>query len=115
MSPESQSQQLKLKGFLKIAVLFWHEHRRFFGFRLYKRFSIQQHLKSNRQWFAAVSTPLFLWPLFHIWLFVLGCFKVSLLVWFCRVFKLAVAAKLRTLVSAVSNNRIKTLAGSLGR
>jgi len=20
----------------------------------------------------------FLWPLFHIWLFVLGCFKVSL-------------------------------------
>ncbi|OFC69604.1 hypothetical protein BFC18_17240 [Alteromonas confluentis] len=115
MSPESQSQQPKLKGFLKFAVLFWHEHRRFFGFRLYKRYSVQQHLKSNRQWFAAVSSSPFLRQLFHIWLFVLGCFKVSLLVWFCHSYKLAVAAKLRTLVSAVSNNRIKSLASSLGR
>jgi len=85
-------------------VLFQHQHLRSFGFRLYKRCTVQRHLKSNRQWFAAVSTPPFLRQLFHIWLFVLGYFKVSLLLRVRSVFIPVVAAKLRAFISSVSNN-----------
>ena len=45
LSPESQSLQPKLQGLLKIAMLFHHKHRRSFGFRLYKRCTVQRQLK----------------------------------------------------------------------